>query len=195
MPTPDHSASGQVARSCHAEVFKEELGRVQGVKANIYVDPQAQSKFIQPHNVPYALKGKVENKLGHLEKEGVIEKIQSSDWAAPIVPVVKQDGSVRICGDYKVTINKAAKTESYPLQWIEDIFTSLCGGKSFTKLDLTYAYNQIELDKDSKQLVVINASKGLYHYNRLPFSIASAPVIFQRTIDTILQGSLMSHST
>ena len=172
----------------HAEVFKEELGRVQGVKAKIHVDPQPQPRFYRPRNVPYALKGKVENELDRLEKEGVIEKVQSSDWAAPIVPVVKQDGSVRICGDYKLTTNQAAKTESYPLPRIEDIFASLCGGKSFTKLDLAHAYNQIELDEDSKQLVVINTSKGLYRYNRLPFGIASAPAIFQRTIESILQG-------
>ena len=94
----------------HTEVFKEELGRVQGVKAKIHVDPQAQPRFYRPHNVPYALKGKVENELDRLEKEGVIEKVQSSDWAAPIVLVVKQDGSVRICGDYKLTTNQAAKT-------------------------------------------------------------------------------------
>jgi len=85
------------------------------------MDPKAQPRVYRP------LKGKVENELDHLEKEGVIEKIQSSNWAAPTVPVVKQDDSVRICGDYKLTINQAAKTESYPLPRIEDIFTSLCG--------------------------------------------------------------------
>jgi len=95
-----------------------------------------------------------------------IEKIQFSDWAASIVTVFKWDGSVRICGDYKLTLNQAAKTESYPLPRIEDIFASLCGGKSFTKLDLAHAYNKIELDKYSKQLVVINTLKGLYRYNR-----------------------------
>ena len=79
-------------------------------------------------------------------------------------PVVKQDGSVRICGDYrsKLATNQA---ESYPLPRIDNIFASLCGGKSFTKLDLAHAYNQIELDEDSKQLVVINTLKGLYRYN------------------------------
>ena len=41
--------------------------------------------------------------LERLEREGVIEPVQFSDWAAPIVPVVKRDGSIWICGDYKVT--------------------------------------------------------------------------------------------
>ena len=57
-----------------------------------------------------------------------------SDWATPIVPIVKPDGSVRICGDYTVTINGVAKLETYPLPKIEDLFT---GGTAFSKLDLS----------------------------------------------------------
>lgn len=53
--------------------------------------------------------------LEHLEHEGVIEPVQFSNWAAPILPVVKRDGSVQICGDFKVTVNKAAKVDSYPI--------------------------------------------------------------------------------
>ena len=51
-----------------------------------------------------------------------------------IVPVVKRDGSIRICGDYKVTINKAAKVDSYPLPRIEDLFATLGKGKTYTKI-------------------------------------------------------------
>ena len=123
-----------------------------------------------------------------LRAKGSIEKTQSADWAAPIVPIVKPDGSIRICGDYKLTVNQASRVESYPLPRIEDIFASLSGGKLFTKLDLAHAYNQIPLDEESKKLVVINTQKGLYKYNRLPFGIASAPALFQRTIEGILQG-------
>jgi len=67
----------------------------------------------------------------------VVSPVQISDWAAPIVPVVKQDDNIWICGNYKLTINTVSKTDPYPLPRIEDIFTSLSGGKSFTELDLT----------------------------------------------------------
>ena len=72
--------------------------------------------------------------LERLEKTGVIEPVQHADWAAPIVPVLKQDGSVRICGDYKLTVNQAAKTDSFPLPRIDDLFASLAGGQAFSKL-------------------------------------------------------------
>ena len=54
----------------------------------------------------------------------IIEPVQFSDWAAPIVPVLKSDGRVRICGDYKVTINRAAKLEKYPIPRIEELFAT-----------------------------------------------------------------------
>ena len=57
-----------------------------------------------------------------------------------------------------------------------------------TTLDLAHANNQIPLDKESQKLVVINTSKGLYKYKRLPFGIASAPAIFQRTLENLLQN-------
>ena len=163
---------------------------MKGVTAKIYVDPEAQPRFCKPRSVPFALRDKVNNELERLEKAGVIEPVQFSDWAAPIVPVLKQDGSVRICGDYKVTVNQAAKTDSFPLPRIDDLFASLAGGKAFSKLDLAHAYQQLELDDDSKKLVVINTQKGLFRYNRLPFSVSAAPAIFQRTIEGVLQGIL-----
>ena len=53
---------------------------------------------------------------------------------------------------------------------------------------MAQAYTQMELDEQCRQYVAINTHRGLYRYLRLPFGIASAPAIFQRTMDTILQG-------
>ena len=87
----------------HAELFKDELGMVTGTTAKIHVDSEAQPRFCRPRTVPYALREKVDKEIECIEKEGVIEPVQFSDWAAPIVPVEKPDNSVRLCGDYKVT--------------------------------------------------------------------------------------------
>ena len=172
----------------HAEIFSDELGLVAAAPAKIHVDPSAQPRFCKARTVPYALKEKVERELERLESTGIISPVQFSDWAAPIVPVVKTDGTIRVCGDYKVTINQAAKVDSYPLPRINDLLASMGGGKSFTKLHLAHAYQQIPLDEDSKQYTVLNTHKGLYQYNRLPFGVASAPSIFQRTMEGILRG-------
>ena len=102
--------------------------------------------------------------------------------------VPKGDGQIRICGDYKVTVNPVLAVDQYPLPKPEDLFTALSGEKRFTKLDLRHAYQQMRLEDSAKELVTINTHKGLYQYNRLPFGVASAPAIFQRTMDVILQG-------
>ena len=54
--------------------------------------------------MPVALRAKVDQELEWLQAAGVIEPVQFADWAAPIAPVMKHDGSVRVCEDYKVTI-------------------------------------------------------------------------------------------
>ena len=172
----------------YPDVFKDDLGTVKGLKAKIHVDPEATPLYRKARSVPLALKEKIETELERLQAQGIIEPVQFSEWAAPIVPVIKSDGSVRICGDYKVTVNRVAKIDKYPLPLIDDLFASLAGGKRFTKLDLSHAYQQIELDEQSRQYVTISTHKGLFRYNRLPFGVASAPSIFQRTMENLLQG-------
>ena len=69
-----------------------------------------------------------------------------------------------------------------------ELLANLSGGKYFSKLDMSQAYLQLPLDEESKELVTVNIHKGLYRYNRLPFGVSSAPSIFQRTMENLLQG-------
>ena len=78
--------------------------------------------------------------------------------------------------------------EVYPLPRIDELFASLSGGQAFSKLDLSHAYQQIPLAEDSQVFVAVNTHKGLFKYTRLPFGVASAPAIFQRVMETLLQG-------
>ena len=75
-----------------------------------------------------------------------------------------------------------------PLPKPEDLFTALIGGEKFTKLDLSQAHLQFILSEESTKYCTLNTHQGLYCYERLPFSVASAPAMFQKIMDTILQG-------
>ena len=71
------------------------------------------------------------------------------------------------------------------------MFSKLAGGTTFSKLNLLHAYQQIELDENSKKLTTINTHKGLFQYNRLPvypFGISSIPSIFHRTLEKVSAG-------
>ena len=123
----------------------------------------------------------MEAELDRLVAEGTPEPVEYSDWAAPIVAVVKSDRkSVRICGDFKVTVNPVSKLHRYPIPKIEDIFATLEGGKVFTKLDLSQAYQQLKLDAESQKYLVINTHKGLFRYTRLPGLAYLQPQGFSR---------------
>ena len=144
----------------------------------IHIKPNARPRFFRARPVPYAFRDKVTSELDRLCKADVIWPVQFYDWAAPIVRVLKSDGSMRLCGDYKQTVNQSAIPDKYPLPKVYDLLASLAGGKSFTKLDLAHAYQQLVLDNKSSKLTTINTHQGLYHYKRLPFGISRAPTIF-----------------
>lgn len=113
------------------------------------------------HPVPNALREKTEQELQGLEELGVIVPVESSEWPAPVVPVVKMDRSVHICGDFCLTVNKvAANKEASPLSKIEDLFASLEGGQEFTKLDVAHAHLHIPLVEAPQKYVTINTHWG-----------------------------------
>ena len=178
----------QIILAKHQNVFGEGLGHLRGYHAKIHVEQEAVPKFMKARPVAYAMKEKIEKELDRLTSLGILEPIQFSEWASPIVPVLKSDRSVRICGDFKVTLNSVSKLDRHPIPRIEDLFARLGGGKLFSKLDMSQAYQQVELDDVSKQYTVINTHKGLFRYRRLPFGIASAPAIFQRVMESLLQN-------
>ena len=86
-------------------------------------------------------------------------------------------------------MNPQLQVEQYPLPRIEDMFARLAGGQRFSKIDLRQAYHQLEMEEDSKKYLTSNTHMGLFQYNRLVFGITSAPAIWQRTIDQVLEGT------
>lgn len=191
-PQPSRSSQAQEVipklLQKNADLFTEGTGLMKGPPARLHIKTGSTPKFFKARKIPFALRDKVSKELDRLVSAGIISPVPHSEWATPIVPVLKKDGTVRICGDFKVTLNPVCEVEQYPLPVIDDIFANLRGGKKFSILDLRDAYNQVELDEDSRKLAVINTPKGLFCYNRLPFGIASAPAIFQRKIESVLQG-------
>ena len=179
LPDHDKIPHGFVTnlKKQYHELFSEKIGKLKGFKAKIHVQHDAKPTFCKPRKVPFALEA-VSLELKRLEN-GVIESIPYSDWASPIVIVPKADGQVRICGDFKKTVNPFIHTAQYPLPNPEELFQKLQGGQLFTKLDLKAAYLQMELDDESKKYFVINTPDGLKRNNRMVYGGSSGPAIFQ----------------
>ncbi|XP_036322117.1 uncharacterized protein K02A2.6-like [Rhagoletis pomonella] len=126
--------------------------------------------------------------IDRLTSAGILKAVKFSKWASPIVLAPKSDGSLRICGDFKLAVNAQIDIERYPMPTRESLLHTIRCGQHFSKIDLKDAYLQMELDDDSKEIMVINTPLGLFQYQRLPYGIASAPAIFQKYLEQLLQA-------
>ena len=172
----------------YSDVFEDSLCKYNGPPVKFVIDPEAQPRFFKARPVPYAIKNKVQEAIEKNVELGIWEAVDYSDWAAPVVPVLKTDGTIRLCGDYKVTINQACKVDPYPLPRIEDIFAELRGGEEFTKIDLHKAYSQIPVDEEYQRYLIVNTHMGLFKVKRLSFGVNAVVGCFQRIITNVLKG-------
>ena len=125
-----------------ADVFSDELGCISGYEAQICLSSIAVPKCVPARPVPYAIRSQVDRELDRLESEGILEKVDSAEWSSPIVIVKKSNGDLRLCGDFKVTINQFINPQQHPIPNPTDLLASLSGGTVFSKLDLRQAYAQ-----------------------------------------------------
>ena len=103
------------------EIFREDIGTMNLIRTDLKVRENATPRFHRPRQIPFALKEPVEQELKRLETAGILKRVIHSEWAAPIVSVPKKDGRVRVCGDYKVTVNPSLDIDQYPLPKVEDL--------------------------------------------------------------------------
>ena len=169
-------------------MLSEELGTMKGMEVSLKKKADAQPRFYRPRTVPYTLKKGIEEEIDRLVKQSLYIPVSYSAWAAPIVPVEKEDGGIRICGDYKLTVNPATESDTYPVPKTEDLLATLNGGERFTKLDLRQAYQQVRMDEESQKLCTVNTHKGLFQPLRLQFGIHAAAGRFQREMEQRLAG-------
>ena len=113
----------------HKAVFNDKLGLLKNFEVSIPIDTNVTPKFCKARAVPYALKEKIEKELDCLVNVGIFEYVTHSRWATPIVPVPKSDGTVRICRDYKQTINQVVQCNNYLIPSTDDLLASMAGGE------------------------------------------------------------------
>ncbi|KAF2897997.1 hypothetical protein ILUMI_08178 [Ignelater luminosus] len=133
----------------YSDLFKEELGLYKGKQITLKIKNDAKLVFVKPRPMPFAFQNMVDEELKRLEELGVITLVDNTEWGTPLVPVIKKNGKIRLRADYKITVNKHLEDFKHPLSKIDELFQALQGGESFTKLDLSHAYNQLELSPET----------------------------------------------
>ena len=173
----------------HAKVFHG-LGKLKGDKVKLNIDKDHTPKAQPQRRIPFHIRADVQHALEELQQQDIIERVpedQPTPWVSPIVAVPKKNGGVRICVDMRLA-NEVIKRVRHPIPTVEDISFELNGAKYFSKLDLSQAYHQLELDAPSRYITTFSTHIGLFRYKRLNYGTNAPAEIFQYTLQTQLQG-------
>lgn len=118
------------------------MGKNYRYTSEVYSEAKCNASIFESA-VPFKLIPLLEKELAELEQAGIFTKIENSEWATPIVPVLKAYGSIRVCGDYKSPINSKLIVDEHPLPITNELFAKLADSIKFSKIDLRvkHTYN------------------------------------------------------
>ena len=175
------------------------MGTYTGGKVDLVFKHDAVPVFLKARRVPFPRLQQVQAELDRLEELGILTPVNYSNWATPLVVVPKKGApdesgadapatGIRLCGDYRSTVNNQLLIDQFPLPTPDQLFVQLNGASWFSRTDMRLAYAQLEVGEETAMALTINTPNGLYKVNRLPFGVASAPAIFARTLQTELRN-------
>lgn len=156
------------------------------VLVEIPIDSSVKPVSQTHRRIPIPLEEKIEKTIEELLAGDIIEEVRGpSRWVSPIVPILKENGDLRLCVDMR-RANTAIMRENHPLPCMDQLLPKIGKSKYFSKLDIKNAFHQIELHPDCRYITTFITSKGLYQYKRLMFGISCAPETFQKVLENIL---------
>ncbi len=171
---------------CFARHYTD-LGRIKGFEAELIVDPRVSPIRCRPYRVPFAKRDLLDQQLEKMAAAGIIQPSRSA-WAAPIVPIAKDDNTLRVAIDYSRTINPYTRKDSFPLPLISDILDTLGNSKWFSALDLQHGYWQMPLKQEHQHLTAFTSHNQLYEFTVVPNGIVNGSSLYQRALQVILSG-------
>lgn len=133
--------------------------------------------------VPPCHYDKLRTALNEMEELGIIRKSQS-EYSSPLVLVVKPNGDLRICNDFR-WLNARTVKDAHPLPHQTDALAALGGNVFFSTMDLTSGFYNVKLHEDDKKYTAFSSPFGLHEYNRMPQGLTNSPATFMRMMMSI----------
>ena len=143
------------------KVFVDELGCCTKTEVRFKLKDNVKRVFKPKRKVPFTSLEMIDKELRRLKENGVIKKVDYSEWASLTAYGKKKNNKIKVCGDFSTGLNECLRDHTYPLATSEEIFSKLNGGKVFSKIDLLEAYLQVKVEECTKYLT-IHTYRGLY---------------------------------
>lgn len=169
----------------YQKVFSDLPGRTNVVECQLRVTSD-KPVHIRQYPLPLVVQDAVEEEVGDMLRQGIIER-STSAYNAPLVPVKKPDGTLRVCVDFR-GLNKILVSDAEPIPRVDVVFAKVAGKKYFSKLDLTKGYWQIPMEESSKEKTAFSCSQGLFQFRFMPFGLKTAAATFTKLMRTVLNG-------
>ena len=170
----------------YTDVFKG-VGTLPGGPYHIKLKDSYKPVQHPPRSVPLGMQYAYKAELDRLVREGIITEVhEHTEWINSIVPVMKEDGSLRLCLAPK-DLNKAIKRNQWYARTLDDILPELAQSKYFTVKDATSGFWHILLDFRSSLLTTFNILWGKYRWLRMPFGLKVSGDVFQERLDRVLR--------
>ncbi len=139
---------------------------------------------IPPYALSQAKREGVKKEINILQEMGIIVS-STSPWSFPIVPIVKPDGSIRVCVDYR-KLNSVTVPDPYFMPKIEDLICQVGDSVFLSKMDLSKGFYQVPLTLSAREKTAFITPFGKFHFTRMPFGLRNAPTTFQRLMEVVL---------
>ncbi|KAJ8895927.1 hypothetical protein PR048_001268 [Dryococelus australis] len=137
-------------------------GYYKGSNLHIYVNPAVAPAYQQDRSVVFAITTKMEETIAANVKRGALIPVKNSGpWASAIVPVLKCNGTCRLCADYKGTVNHDFSSDTNKSPTVDQVLSELAGGCINGTIDLEEAYTQIPVDGETSHVLTVNTVQGL----------------------------------
>ncbi|XP_058733135.1 uncharacterized protein LOC131604728 [Vicia villosa] len=171
------------------EVFPDDITELppkREVEFNIDLVPGTRPIYMVPYWMSVSELAELKAQIGELMDKKFIRP-SVSPWGAPVLLVKKEDGSMRLCIDYR-QLNKVTIKNKYPLSRIDDLMDQLVGARVFCKIDLRSGYHQIRVKEGDIQKTAFRTRYGHYEYAVMPFGVSNAPGVFMEYMNRIFHS-------
>jgi hypothetical protein len=149
----------------------------------IELKPGTTPIYKTPHRMATPELAELKEHIKELLEKGFICP-SSSPWGAPVIFVLKKDGTQRLWVDYHAR-NEVTIKNKYPLPRINDLFDQLHGACMFSKIDLRSGYHQLKIREFDISKTAFVSRYGLYEYMVMSFGLTNALAYFMYLMNKV----------